>query len=72
MKTIINDCGNVEVITDAFKITIKDDEENISIEVLDFDMDRQHPWNIIQTQVIEKKREFSKDILTHVHEEINK
>ena len=71
MKVIIQDEGNVEVITDAFKIEIKETDKNIQIQVLDFDTERQHPWHIIQSQTIEKKREHSRDILTHVREEID-
>jgi hypothetical protein len=71
MKVIIQDEGNVEVITDAFKIEVKETDENIQIQILDFDMDRQHHWHIIQCQTIEKKREHSRNILTHVREEID-
>jgi len=66
MKTIINDYGNVEIITDAFKIEVSESDKNIQIEVADFDSERDHPWSTIQHQVIEKKREHSKDILTHI------
>ena len=72
MKIITQDDGSIEIISDAFKIQIKDDKESIYIEVLSFDIEREHPWHIIQTQSIEKKREHSKDILTHVREEIDK
>ncbi len=66
MKTIINDYGSVEIITDAFKIEVSENDKNIIIEVQDFDSERDHPWNIIQNQVIEKKQEHSKDILNHI------
>ena len=72
MKIIIQDNGDAEIISDAFKIRVKDNQESIYIEVLSFDTQRENPWHIIQTQSIEKKREHSKDILTHVREEIDK
>ena len=72
MKTIINDCGSVEITSDAFKIEVSEDGENINIKVLDFDVERKHAWNIIQTQIIEKKQDYLKDILTHVHEQIDR
>jgi len=77
MKTVINDFGindfgSVEVITDAFKIVVSENDEFIHIKVLDFDYERKHSWNILQTQTIEKKLEHSKSILNHVHEQIDK
>ena len=72
MKVITHDSGEVNIITDAFKIEVSENDKNIKIEVVDFDSERDHPWSTIQYQVIEKKREHSKDILTHTHEAINK
>jgi len=71
LKTIINEYGMVEIITDAFKIEVSENDKNIQIQVVDFDSEREHPWSTIQHQVIEKKREHSRNILTHVREEIN-
>lgn len=72
MKTTVNECGMVEIITDAFKIEVKETDNNFQIQVLDFDTEREHPWHIIQCQTIEKKRMHSTNILTHVREEIDK
>ena len=71
MKTIVNEYNEVELITDAFKIEVKENDENIQIQVVEFDSEKEVPWTIIQHQIIEKKREQSKDILTHVTEEID-
>ncbi len=66
MKTTVNEYGMVEIITDAFKIEVSENDKNIQIQVVDFDSEREHPWSTIQHQVIEKKREHSRNILTHV------
>lgn len=71
MKTIVNEYNEVELITDAFKIEVKENDENIQIQVVEFDSEKEMPWTIIQHQIIEKKKEQSKDILTHVTEEID-
>ena len=71
MKTIVNEYNEVELITDAFKIEVKENDENIQIQVVEFDSKKEVPWTIIQHQIIEKKKEQSKDILTHVTEEID-
>ena len=71
MKTIVHDYNEVEIISDAFKIEVKENDDSIYIQVLDFDTQRENSWNIIQTQSIEKKNQHSKDILTHLTEEID-
>ena len=71
MKTIVHDYNEVEIIFDAFKIEVKENNDSIHIQVLDFDTQRENSWNIIQTQSIEKKKQHSKDILTHLTEEID-
>jgi hypothetical protein len=70
MKIVVSEHNEAELITDAFKIEVKENDENIHIQVVEFDSEKEMPWTIIQYQIIEKKREHSKDILTHVTEEI--
>jgi len=70
MKTTITNYGEVQIIADAYKIEIEENEDKIQIRILDFCVDRDPPWSEFQSQIIEKKHSYDTEIERHVKETI--